>query len=435
MDPTMIAIIGCVFLIILLIVGIPIAFSLIAVGLFGLMAMMGVEKTMSLFMTVPYSQAASYSLTPLPLFVIMAGLAFAGGMTTGLYDAAKKWVGRLPGALGVATTLACTVFGTLSGSALVVAAMFTKISVPEMLKSGYDRSFAHGLTAASAVIGMLIPPSMVAIMYGALTNESIGKILMAGVGVGLSTTVAFSILIIIMAKRNPKIAPLLRETYSLKEKFTSLKSIVGLVVVAGVMLVGIFVGWFTVTEGAAVGVGGMLVVDAIMRKLNWKMIKWVSLDAAKTTGMVFMLLIGAAFFSRFLSISGLGNSFVTLFTESGLPESGVLAGFLVIFLVLGCFLDPMSELCIMLPLMQPVVKSFGWDPIYFAMLVLYTVHIGTITPPVGLVLFATQSSSTDPTLNFSDIIRGVIPFVVVMVILLVIFVFAPPLTVGLAAYM
>lgn len=434
MEPLTIGIIGCAVLIILLLVGIPVAFTLLVVGFLGLVAAMGWGAAVGLLTTTPFYTAGQYSLTPLPLFIFMASLVFASGIGTSMYDAAAKWLSKLSGGLGIATTMVSTVFGTLTGSSLVTAAMFTKVSVPEMRKHGYDSSFAHGLTCASGVIGMLIPPSILAILYGVLAEESIAKLFMAGVGPGLLTALGFSLLIFFMVKRNPKLAPPSEETFTWREKFVSMRGLWAIIVVAVVMLGGIYTGIFSVTEGGAIGAFSVFIVVVAMKKMNWKTMKWVCLDTVRTTAMIFLLLIGATVFSRFVTITGLTSQLVGLISESGLPAGGIMAGLMAMYVVLGCFLDPPSILCITLPLVLPLASIYGWNSIYFAILILYNMHIGTITPPVGLTLFAAKGAA-EADVGIMDIIKGIIPFIGVEVLIMIILVICEPLTIGLARWM
>jgi C4-dicarboxylate transporter DctM subunit len=303
-----------------------------------------------------------------------------------------------------------------------------------MRKHGYDSSFAHGLTCASGAIGMLIPPSMMAIIYGILAEESIAKLFMAGVGPGLVTALAFSLLIFGMVKRKPKLAPLAEETFSWREKLFSLRGLWAILAVAVGMLVGIFTGLFTVTEGGAVGAFATFIIVVATRKMSWQMMKWACLDTAKTTIMVFLLIIGATFFSRFMTITGVTSQFAGLITESGLPPWGIMAGLMVMYLILGLFLDPPSILCITLPLVLPLVSIYEWNSIYFAILVLYNIHIAGLTPPVGLVLYAAKGAA-GPDVPITDIIRGSMPFIIMMVFILVILVVCPPLAIGIARWM
>jgi len=304
-EPITIGLIGCAGLIIILMLGIPVAFSLLIVGFVGLVAVLGWEPAIGLLTPLSFYTAGQYSFTPMPLFVFMASLIFAAGFGAGMYDSAAKWFSKLPGGLGISTTIASTLFGTLTGSSLVTAAMFTKVSVPEMRKYGYDSSFAHGLTCSSGVIGMLIPPSMLAILYGILAEESIGKLFMAGVGPGLLTALGFSLLIFFKVKRDPKLAPLSTETFTWREKFTSMRGLWVILLVALVMLGGIFTGVFTVTEGGAIGAFSTFVVAVASKKMNWKIMKWVSLDTLRTNTMIFLLIIGATLFSRFVTLTGI----------------------------------------------------------------------------------------------------------------------------------
>lgn len=415
-------------------VGVPVAFALITVGFVGIAVAMGWGAAIGMLIPLPFHVAGQYAYTPMPLFIFMASLIFAAGFGGGMYGAAAKWLSKLRGGLGIATTGASTVFGTLTGSSLVTAAMFIKVAVPEMLKHKYDSSFAHGLTCSSGVIGMLIPPSMLAILYGVLAEESIGKLFMAGVGPGLLTALAFSLLIFVMVKRNPKLAPPTTETFTWGDRFASLRGVWAVLLVAVVMLGGIYVGIFTVTEGGAIGAFSIFIVAVASRKMSWKIMRWVSMDTVRTNAMIFVLLIGATLFSRFVTITGVTYQFVSLITESGLPEWGVMAGLMGMYILLGCFLDPVSILCITLPLVLPLGEAYGWNSIYFAMLVLYTMHIGTITPPVGLTLFASKGAA-EADVSFADIVKGTVPFVTLMVFLLVILVVFKPFTIGLARWM
>ena len=434
MEPITIGLIGCGVLIVLLIIGIPVAFSLLFVGLAGLSLVIGWEAVLGILTTLPFFSTAQYSFTPMPLFIFMASLIFATGIGTTMYDSAAKCFSKLPGGLGISTTVASTLFGTLTGSSLVTAAMFTKVSVPEMRKHGYNAAFAYGLTCASSVIGMLIPPSMLAILYGILAEESISKLFLAGIGPGVLTALGFSLLIFLMVKRNPELAPVTEESFTMRQKVNSLRGIWTILLVAFLMLGGIFSGVFTVTEGGAMGAFSIFVIVLITRKLSWKILKWVSLDTVKTNTMIFLLLIGATLFSRFVTITGITSKSVELISEAGLSGWGVLSGFMAVYIVLGCFLDPISILSITLPLVLPVSEAYGWNPIYFAMLIIYNMHIGTITPPVGLTLFAVKGAAGNEV-AFEDIVRGTTPFYILMVVLLVILCLFEKLTVGLANWM
>lgn len=429
-----IGIIGCALLVVMLLGGISVAFTLLMVGFAGTLATLGWEGAMGLMTTTPFHLAGQYALTPLALFILMANLIFIAGMGTTIYDATAKWLYRLSGGLGIGTTLACTMFGSLTGSSLVTAAMFTKVSIPEMRKRGYDNSFAHGLTCASGVIGMLIPPSTLAILYGVLAEESIAKLFMAGVIPGLLTCLGFSLLIFIMVKRNPKLAPSSEEAFTLKERIASLRGLWAIILIAVVMLGGIFTGFFTVTEGGAVGTFSVLIIILATGRMTWSLTKQAALDTAKNSAMVFLLLIGATLFSRFITLTGVTDEFIDLVSNSGLPAWGILTGLMVMYIVLGAFLDPGSILCITLPLVLPLVDVYQWNSIYFAMLIIYTMHIGTLTPPVGLTLFAAKGAA-EADVSIEDISKGMIPFIGVEVVILIILIVCEPLTIGLARWM
>lgn len=434
MDPLTIGMLGCAVLVILLMLSVPVAFTLLLVGFFGVTLTVGLSSAIGLMTTTPFFVGGQYSLTPLPLFVLMASLILFAGMGSELYEAGAKWLHKVPGGLGIATTLASTALGTLTGSSLVTAVLFIKVAVPEMTKRGYNSVFAHGLTCASGVIGMLIPPSMLAIIYGVLAEESIAKLFLAGVIPGCLTALGFSLLIFFKVKLNPSLAPPTEEVFTLKERVRALYNIWPVVVVAVVMLVGIFTGIFTVTEGGAAGVFAVFLIILFRRKMTWNIVKLSTLDTAKTSAMIFLLIIGATIFSRFVTITGVTAYFVDIIGQSGLPGWVILTGLMIMYVVLGCFLDPASIICITLPLVLPLVTEFGWDPIYFAMLVIYNMHIGTITPPVGLTLFAAKGAAQDDV-SFGDIVKGIMPFVLVECVIMVILMVFEPVTIGLAAFM
>ncbi|MCD6358349.1 MAG: TRAP transporter large permease [Dehalococcoidia bacterium] len=434
MDPLIIGIVGCVILLILIFLGVHVAFALALIGFVGLVALRGWDGAFGLFRTVAYFRMSDYSLTPLPLFVFMASICLIGGITTSIYDSLAKWLSWFPASLGVSTAVASAVFGLLTGSSMVVAAMFTKLSIPEMLKHNYNRQFAAGITTGTSVLGMLIPPSLFAILYGILANESIGKLFAAGIVPGVITLVAFVAYITIRAKRNPELAPPSEEKYTMGDRVRSLSGVWPMLLIGIVMLAGIFSGLFTVTEGASIGLIGAIIVLLAMRKLSMDNFMASAVDTVKVNCMICILLISVTLFSRFIAMAGVTQSFADFLMTLNLSSKGILAMFLVLYLILGCFLDVIGMLAVTLPILLPLQTAFGWDPIYLGMVVIYACLMGSLTPPVGLTLFATKGAA-DFELPFTEIVWGTVPFVIIMAgIMALIFTFEP-LAIGLAAFM
>ena len=273
-------VIGLVILLGLIFAGLPIGFAMALVGFFGILSLPGVTfaNAMGMLKGVAFFSVANYDFTALPLFVLMGFLCVSSGIATKVYDAAVKWIGKVPGGLGLATVVGCTAFGTLSGSSLVTAVIFTRISVPEMRRHGYEKGFASGLTCASGVIGMLIPPSVAAIVYGIISGDSIGKLLMAGLGPGIMVAILFAVGIMVWVKIRPNLAPLYLEKITWRNKFASLKDLWMMGVVAFLMLGGLFAGLFTATEAAAVGVVGAFLMLIMLGKFQLPVIKQAVLE-------------------------------------------------------------------------------------------------------------------------------------------------------------
>ena len=437
MDWLTIGIIGCVVLLVLIFLGVHIGFALAAVGFIGLALMRGWGGAYGLYRTMAYFNTANYGLTPMPLFVFMAGLCLAGGISQSLYGSLGKWLSVFPAPYAVATAVASAVFGLLTGSSMVTAAMFTRLSLPEMLKRDYDRSFAAGCVAGTSILGMLIPPNLFAILYGILASESVGKLFIALVVPGLITLVGFMVYIVVAVKRNPALAPPEPEKYTLQEKVASLKGVWPMVVVGLIMLVGIFTGIFTVTEGASVGVFGAIIVLVAMRRFKWKDFSQAATDTVTMSCMIALILIGVTLFSRFIAMAGVTKAFANFLVSLNLGPKGVLFLFIILYLILGLFLDITGMLAVTIPILLPLQPVFGWDPIYLGSVVIYACIVGTLTPPVGLTLFGTQGAANAAGIDikFNEIVKGVLPYVGVMAVVNLLIWWFPSLAIGFAKYM
>jgi C4-dicarboxylate transporter DctM subunit len=425
MEPIAAGLIGSLCMLILIALGTYIGPALAAGGLLGLVLMFGdLQTALGILTNTPYSTVAVFALSVLPLIILMGILALHSGLTDAAYKAAYKWLWRLPGGIAIATTWACAAFGAACGSSAATAAIFTKVSLPEMGKAGYQKRFSCGSIAAGGTLGMLIPPSALGIIYGILTENSIAKIFIAGIGPGILLSIIFSGGIYILAKRNPKLAPRLELNVPLREKISSLVGLWGIMVLATVVLGGIYVGVFTATEAAAVGAFAAFIIFLMSKTRSWTTIWGALLEAGQTNAMVFMILIGAMIFSRMLALTGITGKFIEIVSASGLHPMLILWIFLLMYLMMGCFFDSISIMSITLPVVYPLMVSYGFDPIWFGMVLIVTVEMGLLTPPVGLNVFVVKAAAGGD-ISLEEIFAGCFPFFLMMLIGLILIVYIP----------
>ncbi|HXH82325.1 MAG TPA: TRAP transporter large permease [Candidatus Tectomicrobia bacterium] len=409
MDPLTLAFVGMGVVLVLVVFGMPIAFVTAAVGFGGLIALRGLEPAGMLAGTAPHSEASSYTLVVIPFFIMMGSFATAAGITTDLYRMAKAWLGHLPGGLAIATTWGTALWSAISGSSTATAAVMGRMAVPEMLAQGYDRRLAAGSVAAGAAMDALIPPSVVMIVYGLLTESSIGPLLIAGFIPGFMEAFTFAAVIYVMALRNPALAPRVapapwgeRTRALFRAGNWSFISI--FVAVFG----GIYFGVFTPTEAGAIGAFGTFLTALALGRLNRHTLVDGLLETGKVSVMIFIIIAGVLIFSRFLAFSGFTQTATDFITGLGLPPMLILIGFLVVYLILGCFLDAIGMMALTLPIFGPIVEKLGFDMIWFGILVVKMIEIALITPPVGLNVYVLRGQLRDvPT---ADIFRGTLPF-------------------------
>lgn len=421
-----IAIIGVVVLLALVICGVHIAVALGAVGLTGLVALMGFSKTLALCGSVAYNGVATYTYSVIPLFILMGMLATGVGVSSKVYDTLALWLGRLPGGLGMATTGACAAFGTLNGSSLVTASVFSKIAAPEMIRYGYDKNLTYGMIAASGNIGQLIPPSVLIVIYGALSGDSIGRLLMAGISPGLGLTIVFCLITVGFAIFRPKMVPIVNYKASWPEKIKSLPNLIPIVIVALVIIGGIFFGIFSSNEAGAIGTVVFIIMGLINRTPIKKMLGSV-MESVQNAAMLFMILACSSIFAKFMTVSGLADVITGIVTERHLSPTLFLLGAMIVYLILGCFLDAYSSIALTVPIFHPAAIALGIDPMHFAMVAIIALHMGGQTPPVGLTVFCVKSVAP-PDVDIMGIFKGAFPYLLGMIVLCVIFVFFPTLS-------
>ncbi len=398
---------GIIFLLLLLL-GVPIGFALGGVGFAGVAVLVGIDRALGVLNLVPYSSVAYFMWIAVPLFVLMGNLAFYGGVVTDLFRAARNWFGWMPGGLAIATVWGCAGFGAACGSSVAGAATMGQIALPEMLKHNYSPRLSTGCIASAGSLASLIPPSILMIVYGAITDTSVGKLFMAGFIPGILSAALYMVMILFIAHRNPKIGPAIRGV-SWGERFSSLKGLTGTFIIAFVVMGGIYGGVCTPTEAAGLGAAGAFILALARRKLTKEKF-WQSLkDSVATNCTLFVIVIGSMIFAAFMAVSGVPRHLSNLIINSGLSPYGVLFLICLLYLFLGCILEPVGMCLLTMPVIFPTCKALGFDPIWFGILFIKLAEIGMITPPVGLNVYVLKGVAPD-SISLEEIFRGIVPF-------------------------
>lgn len=427
MDPFAIGIIGIIVLMILLALGVHVAVTLGLVGLVGMMFLIGPDAAIYTSTTLTFERVSNYALVIVPLYVLMGILAQQGGLSSGAYECLRLWTNRLSGGLGIATVGACTMFGTMCGSSLVTAAVFAQLSAPEMRRMGYEKRFAYGVCSSSGVIGMLIPPSVLIVIYGILTHDSIGRLLIGGISPGIMLFIIFSLGIMMMVYIRPSLASKTEDNPTWRERFASLKLIWGVVITVVIIFGGIFSGVFSPSEAGAVACIVLLIIYLFSTRNRVEGIKVAIYGTVATSAMIFLILIGAGIFSRFLVLSTVAPRFLEAVTALNLSSVGFLAVVALGYIAMGCFFDSISMLSITIPILHPAALELGINPIHFAMVTIVAIEIGLITPPVGLNIYAVKGVAQEDV-SLEDLFIGILPFVIMMAFCLSLFIVFPTLS-------
>jgi len=413
LDLTTLALLGIAAVIVLLILGVNVGIAMFFVGFFGYALATNMSAAYGVLRTTPISQAGNYALSVIPLFIIMGNFAFASGMSSGLYNAANKWLSKLPGALACATVAACAAFGAICGSTAATAATMGVVSIPEMRKYGYSDSLATGSVSAGGGLGIMIPPSTIFIIYGISAEQSIGRLFSAGILPGILIALLYMAVIIIQVKRRPEIASPPR-SYTLKERFKSLLGLIDVVILfLGVFYV-MFSGIFTVTESAAAGAFLAMIICLVKGRLTWKTFVKTMSDSIKTTAMTYLLIIGALVFGAFLAISRLPMTIASLVTSLEISRYVIFAAIILVYAILGCLMDSLAMIMLTVPIFLPIMTALGFNPIWFGVVIVSVVMLGVITPPVGLNCYVIAGVAKDVPL--ATIFKGSIPFTIALLV-------------------
>jgi len=411
LDPGLTGLIVMAFLLVALAAGIHIGVALGLGGLLGMYLAIGPDAAWAQLATIPFSTTNSFTLAVIPLFILMGSMATQAALTTDLYRAAYNWLGRLPGGLAMATTLASAAFGAASGSTVVNAAVFTRMALPEMTRFGYDKRLSAGCIAASGTLASLIPPSILMVVYGVITEQSIGKLLIAGLLPGILSAAVYLLGIYIRAKRNPEIAPIPDIQISWRDRWRSLYGVWGIVFLFLLVIGGIYTGLFTPTYAGAVGAFGAFLIVLGKGRLSRATLMDTFRDATITTSVLFIIVVGGILLARFLTYTGLVSEVSDALLALELPKYLYLLSFAAIYLILGMFIEPIAIMVMTLPVMVPVMVGAGFDAIWLGVIAIKLAEMSLMTPPVGLNVYVVRSSSPIP-LTLEDVFAGVTPFLI-----------------------
>lgn len=413
MSLTLIAVLGLGIMIICILMGMNVGMSMLVVGFAGLLMVKGWKGSIGVLRQVPVTQAATYSFTVIPMFVLMGNAAFKSGVSDGLFNVADKWLSRVPGNYACSSVVASAIFGAICGSTVATTATIGTVALPKMKQAGYADTLAVGAICVGGGIGIMIPPSTPMIVYAVATENSVGKLFAAGVLPGILMTLLICIQIVVMIKLNPSLAP---AGYKCpwKERLIALKGLVGVVILFGIVLGGMFVGFFTVNEAAAIGAVASIIMMIVNRTFSWKNLKAIVIDTVTSTGMVFMLMIGATIFGNFLTVTRLPAALADWVTGLQVSRYVILALIIAVYFFLGMIMDALPMILLTVPIFYPIICNLGFDTIWFGIILILVVDLGVITPPVGINCYIMAGMAKD--IPLMTIFKGAVPFVAALLL-------------------
>jgi C4-dicarboxylate transporter DctM subunit len=431
MSPPIMGVLGVLGFLVLAILGLPIAFSFATMGLIGITLIQGLGPGLSSLADAAYSETASYILTTIPLFVLMGQFAFHSGISRDLFKAAYKWMGRLPGGLALATTLACTGFAACTGSSVASAATMSTIAFPEMERYQYSPRLSTGAIAAGGTLGILIPPSTIFIIYGIITETSIGDLFIAGIFPGLMLSFLFSAVIYFTCKRNPKMGPP-GEASSWKEKFASLAGVWGMVVLFILVIMGLYFGFFAPSEAGIIGAFGALMIALLRGRLTKGVFVSALVETVRISCFSLFVLVGAMLFNTFLTMTGVPQMVSEWVIRIPVSPFTILIIIVIFYIPLGMVIDCLPMILLTMPFVFPIIEGFGYSPVWFGVLVCVLGELSLITPPVGINIYVVQGVTKVP---LHEVARGIMPFVVAFLIGLVFLIAFPQISLFLPSTM
>lgn len=426
--------IGLAALFVLLALQVPVAIALIVVAFMGIWAMLGLAPAVGLLASTPYDFVASWTLSAVPMFLLMGFIAFHSGLTAGLFDAAKLVLRRVPGGLGIAAVLACSGFAAVCGSSLATAASMGRIAIPEMVKAGYSSSFAAGALAAGGTIGALIPPSILMIIFGVFAETSVTAVFMGGISVGLLTAASYIAVILVVSALRSDVVP--RQALGLEQLDgrTVLAAVWPVVALIVLIFGGMFSGYFTATEAGAVGAAGAIVFAAATGRMSWQIFRQSVLETLGTCASLFIVGVGAVMFTKFLGLSGVATLISGTVQNLDLGYAGLMVVIVALYLVLGMFMEPFGAMLITLPVLLPVLEAQQISLVWFGVFVVKMLEIGMITPPLGMNVFVIRNVAAQYA-SLAQIFRGVALFFAADIVVVALIVAWPELVLFLPGMM
>ena len=428
MSPIAIGILGILALFVLLALRMQIGFAMALVGAVGVYLLTSYGAAIGVLGMVPFKAAANYTLSVIPLFMLMGQFANHSRLGSEIYETVYKWIGYLPGGLAMATVGACSMFAAISGSSLATAAMFGTIALPEMDKLKYDQRLSTGCIAAGGTLGILIPPSSVLILYAILTEQNVARLFIAGILPGALLTFLFIATIYVMAKIRPDMA-MPGPRFPITEKIKSLKNTWAILLLFIVVIGGLYTGWFTPTEAAGAGAFGAFAITLLKGRMSGKTLVQSLKEAASATAMIFGILIGAMIFQYFMTFSQIPNALANAVIHAGLSKYVVLFAIVMAFIVIGCFMEGLAIMLLAVPIVFPIIIGLGFDPIWFGIIITVTMEMSLITPPVGVNVFVL--SGVAKHVPMYTMFKGIMPFWLAMFICIIILVIFPGIAVFL----
>ena len=432
MSPIEIGVSGVIALFVFMLLGMPIGLTMGLIGFLGLMLIQGADASLIRLGLTAFSSTNSYLISLLPLFTLMGEFAFASGITRDAYDAGYKWIGHRPGGLAIATIGGCAAFAAVCGSSVATAATIGSAALPEMKRYQYNPSLATASVAAGGTLGILIPPSMGFVLYGLITEQSIGKLLISGILPGILLTGLFMLAVSLWTKLDPAAGPP-GPKWSWRERLAALKEVWAVLLLFLVVIGGIYSGVFNATEAAGIGVFSAFLIALARRKLTKENLSTSFRATLATTGMIFLLIICAQIFSYFVAVSRLSSALAGFISGLALPPLGILIAILILYLILGCIMEVFSAMLITMPILFPVVVNLGFNPIWFGVITVIMLEMGLITPPVGMNVFVIAGMARDVPMY--TIFKGVWPFVFAMAVCVAILITFPEIALFLPRHM
>ncbi len=426
------SLLGFAAIFVLALLRVPLAFAMGLVGFVGVGLLIGWPAAYANAAQVVYETGFAYTLSVIPLFILMGNFVARAGLAHELFQAAYAFIGHVRGGLAHATVMACAGFGAICGSSIATAATMSRVAYPSMKKLGYSDELSTGVMAAGGTLGIMIPPSTIMVIYGIITETHIGKLFAAGVIPGLLTMVLIMLGIVWVTSRDPDHAPA-AERMSWPERWRALRGIWGVLLLVIVVLGGIYGGLLTATEGAGFGAFGAFLFALLRGRLSWRVLGQVLVESARTTGMLFTLLIAATIFANFVNFTTMPGDLRDWITGLGLSPTWIVMAMMLIYIVLGTVMEELTMVLLTIPLFFPIVVALGFDPVWFGVLIVMIVQIGLISPPVGMNLFVLNALI--PGVRLGQIFSGCWPFVAIMVGMLVLLVLFPAISLWLPSFM